>query len=61
MDSSWLFLHLLRDHGRTDPGFGGLPLEALHRLEHVEQELGLLVLGHSHAADGTGHRPTIPG
>jgi hypothetical protein len=59
MDSSQLFHHLVRDHGRTEPECGGPPLEDLHRFEHVEQTMGLITLGHAHAADGSGHRTTV--
>jgi hypothetical protein len=32
--------HVLREHGRTAGETDGLPLEALHRFEHVEQAMG---------------------
>jgi hypothetical protein len=41
--------HLIREHGRTARELEGLDLEHLHRFEHVEQELGLIELGHRHA------------
>jgi|tagenome__1003787_1003787.scaffolds.fasta_scaffold20172535_2 hypothetical protein len=51
--------HLLRDHGRTAQEIDGLPLEDLHRFEHVEQELGLNDLSHRHLADGADPAKTI--
>jgi hypothetical protein len=53
MSISRLLGHLLSEHGRTLPELTGLPLADLHRFEHVEHELGLIPLGHRHAADGT--------
>jgi hypothetical protein len=44
--------HMLRDHGRTARETDGMPLEDLHRFEHVEQSMGLNDLGHHHPADG---------
>jgi hypothetical protein len=44
--------HLLRDHGRSERAIDGLPLEDLHRFEHVEQAMGLNDLSHWHSADG---------
>ena len=44
--------HLLRDHGRSEWEVDGLPLEDLHRFEHVEQAMGLNDLSHGHSADG---------
>jgi hypothetical protein len=41
--------HLIREHGRTARELEGMDLEDLHRFEHVEQELGLIELGHRHA------------
>jgi hypothetical protein len=41
--------HMLREHGRTGRETDGLPLEALHRFEHVEQAMGLTDLRHRHA------------
>ena len=43
--------HVLRDHGRTARETDGMPLEDLHRFEHVEQAMGLNDLGHQHAAE----------
>ena len=40
--------HLLREHGRTGRETDGLPLEGLHRFEHVEQAMGLNDLRHQH-------------
>jgi hypothetical protein len=45
-----LHQHMLHDHGRTARETDGLPLESLHRFEHVEQAMGLTHLGHQHAA-----------
>ena len=57
MSSSELHDHMLRDHGRSGSETDGLPLADLHRFEHVEQEMGLIGLGHRHPADvGTGTR-----
>ncbi|WP_369133892.1 hypothetical protein [Modestobacter sp. I12A-02662] len=47
--NAWLRDHLIREHGRTERELVGLDLEDLHRFEHVEQELGLIELGHRHA------------
>jgi hypothetical protein len=47
----WIHEHLIRDHGRTGPEIDGLSLADLHHFEHLEQELGLIDLGHHHAAD----------
>jgi hypothetical protein len=47
----WLHEHLIRDHGRTGPEIDGLSLADLHHFEHLEQELGLIDLGHRHPAD----------
>jgi hypothetical protein len=44
--------HLTHDHGRAWRDLDGLPLEAMHRFEHVEQTLGLIDLDHWHARDG---------
>jgi hypothetical protein len=55
--------HLIRDHGRSAHEIDGLPLVAIHRLEHVDQAMELLYLDHRHghgelAAGGVaeGHR-----
>jgi hypothetical protein len=47
--NGWLRDHLVREHGRTERELEGMDLEDLHRFEHVEQELGLIELGHRHA------------
>jgi hypothetical protein len=47
--------HLIRDHGRSGREIDGLPLEDLHRFEHVEQVMGLNDLSHWHSADGATH------
>jgi hypothetical protein len=47
----WIHEHLIRDHGRTGPEIDGLSLADLHHFEHLEQELGLIDLGHRHPAD----------
>jgi hypothetical protein len=39
--------HLVHDHGRL-PLELGEALDAVHRLEHLDAELGLLALDHSH-------------
>ena len=52
--------HLLAAHGREIRDLAGLPLAGVHRLEHVEQELGLLHLHHGHArASGRRARPQL--
>lgn len=46
--------HLIQDHCRTREDLDRLPpAAALHRLEHVEQSMGLLDLAHRHGSDGT--------
>ena len=40
--------HLLREHHRSPHELGPLTLSDVHRLEHVEDELGLLALDHVH-------------
>jgi|tagenome__1003787_1003787.scaffolds.fasta_scaffold20585259_1 hypothetical protein len=47
--NGWLRNHLIREHGRTERELQGMPLEELHRFEHVEQAMGLLELNHRHA------------
>jgi hypothetical protein len=44
--------HLLREHGRAGWELHGLPLADLHRLEHLEQEMGLIGLTHRHVVGG---------
>jgi hypothetical protein len=41
---------LIRDHGRSPSELGAAPLNHVHRLEHLDDELGLLTLDHVHAA-----------
>jgi hypothetical protein len=53
--SSRLHDHMLRDHGRTGREINGLPLEDLHRFEHVEQAMGLNDLSHQHPVDVRTH------
>jgi hypothetical protein len=45
--------HLVGEHGRDRHELDGLPLTGLHRLEHVEAEMGLVHLHHAHRARGT--------
>lgn len=52
--STWLHQHLVRDHGRAPHELAGVPLEDVHRLEHVDQVLSLLQLGHRHASERDG-------
>ena len=40
--------HLMRHHRRSAREIDELPLEALHRFEHVEQAMGLIELDHVH-------------
>ena len=52
--------HLTHDHRRAWRDIDGLPLEAVHRFEHVEHSFGLLDLDHWHEPDGEtrpGRRP----
>jgi hypothetical protein len=42
--------HLVHDHGRLLHEITGLPLPAVHELEHFDESLGLLALHHSHTA-----------
>lgn len=41
--------HLVHDHHRSPAEMGTVSLQAIHRLEHFDHELGLLALDHSHA------------
>lgn len=43
--------HLTHDHGRARHEIIGLPVAAVHRLEHFDQTMGLLHLNHSHPSD----------
>jgi hypothetical protein len=52
--------HLLHEHGRSGRELDGLPLAGLHRLEHVEEAMGLITLTHRHAGTGT-RRRALPG
>ena len=49
-DAQRLADHLLRDHGRLPHEIAGLPLDAIHDLEHFDESLGLLHLRHRHQA-----------
>ena len=49
--------HLVSEHGREFRDLAGLPLAGVHRLEHVEDELGLLHLHHGHARASARRRP----
>jgi hypothetical protein len=40
--------HLIHEHGRSPEVVDRVPAGDLHRLEHVEHALGLLVLDHHH-------------
>jgi hypothetical protein len=53
--------HLLSEHGRELRDLDGLPLAGVHRLEQVEDELGLLQLdhGHAHASARRRRRPGL--
>ena len=42
--------HLMHAHGRLPYEIAGLPLRAIHGLEHFDESLGLLALRHSHTA-----------
>lgn len=45
--------HLERQHGRQSRELDGLPLDAVHRFEHLEQEMGLIELAHRHDEAGS--------
>jgi hypothetical protein len=54
--------HLVHDHRRTARDIDGLPLDEVHRFEHVEDDLGLLHLDHWHGRNGAmrrGRRPDL--
>jgi hypothetical protein len=53
--------HLVHDHGREDRELDGLPLAGVHRLEHLEHEMGLLDLRHRHVSGRArrGRRPEL--
>jgi hypothetical protein len=40
--------HLEHGHRRSAHELRGGPLQAIHRLEHIDDELGLLTLDHTH-------------
>ncbi|MGH8970367.1 MAG: hypothetical protein ACRDV1_10510 [Actinomycetes bacterium] len=40
--------HMVHDHGRAAHEIAGLPLTAVHELEHFDETLGLLDLRHRH-------------
>jgi hypothetical protein len=42
--------HLVHDHGRPAHEITGLPLRAVHDLEHFDERMGLLHLRHQHTA-----------
>jgi hypothetical protein len=48
VEAEWLGDHLIYDHGRPLHEIAGLPLRAVHELEHFDESLGLLALHHSH-------------
>jgi hypothetical protein len=50
VDAQALADHLIDDHGRSAHEISGLPLHAVHELEHVEEAMGLLGLRHSHTS-----------
>jgi len=41
--------HLLHEHRRAPHELAGLPLEAVHELEHFDVAVGLLHLDHTHS------------
>jgi hypothetical protein len=47
---SGLHHHLTKDHGRAARDIRGLPLHAVHHLEHFDQSMGLLHLNHQHTS-----------
>jgi hypothetical protein len=54
MTPDQLRAHLLHHHGRCPEEVDRLPADDLHRLEHVEQELGLVLLDHDHTLGSSG-------
>ena len=40
--------HLVREHGRRGHELFGVPLDAVHRLDHVDQDAGMVELEHTH-------------
>jgi hypothetical protein len=48
VDADRIGRHLVHSHGRRADEIAGLPLRALHELEHIEESMGLLDLQHSH-------------
>jgi len=50
VESERLQHHLVHDHGRAAHEIAGLPLGAVHQLEHFDDTMGLLDLHHRHAA-----------
>jgi hypothetical protein len=48
-DAQRLDDHLIHDHGRAPHEITGLPLHAIHDLEHFDEAMGLLELRHRHA------------
>jgi hypothetical protein len=42
--------HLVHDHGRAAHEIVGLPLRAVHELEHFDERMGMLALRHRHTA-----------
>jgi hypothetical protein len=47
-DADWLVSHLVHQHGRRPHEIAGLPVRALHELDHIEDSMGLLDLHHHH-------------
>lgn len=45
-----LYEHLVEDHHRLPHELVGLPLDAVHELEHFDDVMGLLSLRHRHSA-----------
>ena len=48
MELESLYHHMMEEHGRHASRQAEWHLAALHSLDHAEQELGLLHLGHEH-------------
>ena len=48
VDAEQLDEHLIHDHGRPPHEITGLPLRAVHELEHFDDAMGLLDLRHRH-------------
>lgn len=48
IDADRLHDHLVHDHGRVEYELREMPLDAIHQLEHFDEEHDLLALDHRH-------------